>query len=59
MPPKNEEAPAAVGSSGEGGYEACTYEATAQKLKRKLAKCDARVESLSRETRRSSVFGWQ
>jgi hypothetical protein len=31
---KNEEAPAAVGSSGEGGYEACTHDATSRKPKR-------------------------
>ena len=36
VPPKNEEAPAAVGSSGEGGYEACTNDATSQKSKPKL-----------------------
>ena len=31
---KNEEAPAAVGSSGEGGYEACTHDTTSRKQKR-------------------------
>jgi hypothetical protein len=31
---KNEEAPAAVGSSGEGGYEACTHDSTSRKPKR-------------------------
>ena len=31
---KNEEAPAAVGSSGEGGYEACTHDTTSRKPKR-------------------------
>ena len=33
---KNEEAPAAVGRSGEGGYEACTHDTTSRKPKRKL-----------------------
>ena len=31
---KNEEAPAAVRSSGEGGYEACTHDTTSRKPKR-------------------------
>jgi len=31
---KNEEAPAAVGRSGEGGYEACTHDTTSRKQKR-------------------------
>ena len=31
---KNEEAPAAVGRSGEGGYEACTRDTTSRKQKR-------------------------
>jgi hypothetical protein len=31
---KNEEAPAAVGRSGEGGYEACTHDTTSRRPKR-------------------------
>ena len=48
---KNEEAPAAVGSSGEGGYEACTHDTTSRKPKRNH---ESEAAKLPRDK-----FGWR